>query len=214
MGISLMIEKTSFSSMATSKRLLCYYYYMNSLANKKAENFEDCWSILERQIEEKQSNIICFNKYVSKNKENESLSNKDIQSIYKVVNKDRKMEEEEIDALNIAWDKVKGFIEKEVQWEKKTYAYLKNLADKFPPVSRAIIGVLLGILMGLLGDCIYDGIKGADKAEIVDESMVIENSNVIIIDEKDNNFKLLYFTEEGDVKMECLPKDKLDIQSK
>jgi len=74
--------------------------------------------------------------------------------------------------------------EKEKAWEEKAYAVMQALLNKCPPISKAVIGVLLSILLSLLGDCIYDGIKNAVRENVVEERMVEESSEEKVEDER------------------------------
>lgn len=116
-----------------------------------------------------QEYITDFVLFISDKKDEKNINEADIEKAYVEANKSREVSGDEVSALQIFWKKVKEIIQCEIQWEKKTFAYLNSIADKCPPISRAIVGILFSILLGLLTNCIYDGITMDDystKTEI------------------------------------------------
>lgn len=91
--------------------------------------------------------ITDFVLFISDKKDEKNINEADIEKAYVEANKSREVSGDEVSALQIFWKKVKEIIQCEIQWEKKTFAYLNSIADKCPPISRAIVGIYDGITM-------------------------------------------------------------------
>lgn len=158
--------------------------------------------------------MIDFVLFISDKKDGQSINEADIEKAYVEANKSRKISKDELSVLKISWKKVKEIIQHEIQWEKKTFAYLNSVADKCPPISRAIVGILFSILLGLLTNCIYDGITMDDYSTGSKTNFIsIHNSNVILLEENDSYYKAIYFTPDGDIEEEYVPKEEVTIVS-
>lgn len=151
-----------------------------------------------------QEYITDFVLFISDKKDEKNINEADIEKAYVEVNKSREVSGDEVSALQISWKKVKEIIQCEIQWEKKTFAYLNSIADKCPPISRAIVGI-------------YDGITMDDystKTEKNTNFIGIHNSNVILLEENENYYKAIYFTPDGNIEEEYVPREEVTIMSR
>lgn len=82
----------------------------------------------------------------------------------------------------LIWDNLKNNIMKESDYEKRLYAFLRDLAADHPVIARIIIAFLSVVLLGLVEDCIHDAWQEAQNTEngnkvymYIDESSHINN---------------------------------------
>ena len=61
------------------------------------------------------------------------------------------------------WDNLKNIIMKESDYEKRLYAFLRELAADHPVIARIIIAFLSVVLLGLVEDCIHDAWQEAQN---------------------------------------------------
>ena len=75
------------------------------------------------------------------------------------------MESENMSDEQVAtiWDSLKNIIMKESDYEKRLYAFLKELAADHPVISGVIIAFLTVVLLGLLEDCLHDAWQEAQN---------------------------------------------------
>ena len=91
------------------------------------------------------------------------------------------------------WERIKGMIAQESQWEQSVAGYLHNVAEEHPLIARFIASVLSGILIGTLTDCVVDGVKKPEQEEHYQK--VIEEMEEILHLEKGGE---ITFTKEKD----------------
>lgn len=86
------------------------------------------------------------------------------------------------------WERIKGMIAQESQWEQSVAGYLHNVAEEHPLIARFIASVLSGILIGTLTDCVVDGVKKPEQEEHYQK--VMEEMEEILHLEKDDEITL------------------------
>jgi len=174
----ILLEKTSFNSLGTVKRLLYYSYFIQ---NEKYDFQKEWEKIIER---------LNYNDENDWDKIGEGID----YSILVELEDYHIIEDEDVKLTRNLSNKLILLFQKEGEWEKNANDYLRSVAKAHPIVAKLIIVFLSSILFGLIEDILYDAINpNTDKAIVHYEKLYID---------QDNQIREVYFDDNGFFRLE------------
>ena len=193
------IEVSTFDKLSYQQRLLYYFYLFHK---DKEPEYQKYWDAFRKDIKEKKNYDLFVTYVTDEEKMDKCLGEQTLEAVCEkclgVV--------DETAILQKCWNKVIYIIRHESKWEQQVYQCLEDAGKKHPLVAKLIVLLLTGILTGIIANCIYDGITMPDT-----ESVQMEEGWVKLYLEEDDCYKLIYFSDEGEVKEEHILKENVRV---